>query len=235
MSRWITADLDSSFVQKYVSDYWRVALGSAWFQKQSWRQWGTEGAERFLTVKGWAPGIQSRRIRATGATPLKRSRRRRKMNSLSRAIKSNATHTVMCVCVLPMEFDVFFMEFAMDVYGVSNQKRHFYHISCYDFFNKSMKLLCWDNDIHTLQLLFLISFFCVFCFFQRGHQDGQRYRRRGSHLSGHRQRVSIIHIHQHQTNEIVARHYKCNLFELLVLVGQDEFLIEETTKNATFN
>lgn len=109
MSRWITADLDSSFVQKYVSDYWRVALGSAWFQKQSWRQWGTEGAERFLTVKGWAPGIQSRRIRATGATPLKRSRRRRKMNSLSRAIKSNATHTVMCVCVCCLWSLMFFL------------------------------------------------------------------------------------------------------------------------------
>lgn len=109
MSRWITADLDSSFVQKYVSDYWRVALGSAWFQKQSWRQWGTEGAERFLTVKGWAPGIQSRRIRATGATPLKRNCRRRKMNSLSRAIKSNATHTVMCVCVCCLWSLMFFL------------------------------------------------------------------------------------------------------------------------------
>lgn len=52
--------------------------------------------KKIIHSEGWIPGIQTLRIRVTGATPLKRHHRRRKMNVMSDIIKSNATHAVMC-------------------------------------------------------------------------------------------------------------------------------------------
>lgn len=48
--------------------------------------------------EGWLLGIQTRRIHAIGATPLKkRHHHQRKTNLMSNIIKSNANHAVMCV------------------------------------------------------------------------------------------------------------------------------------------
>lgn len=68
---------------------------ACWFRAGAYRC-GTLCTKKMIHSEGWIPGIQTLRIRATGATPLKRHHRRRKMNVMSDIIKSNATHAVMC-------------------------------------------------------------------------------------------------------------------------------------------
>ncbi len=53
--------------------------------------------QKIFHSEGWIPGIQTQRIRAIGATPLKKHHHQRKMNLMSNIIKSNANHAVMRV------------------------------------------------------------------------------------------------------------------------------------------
>lgn len=54
-------------------------------------------AQNIFHSEGWIPGIQTQRIHAIGATPLKKHHHQRKMNLMSNIIKSNANHAVMRV------------------------------------------------------------------------------------------------------------------------------------------